>query len=124
MKTVAATVASSVDYELYDAYIFRDENVITSQKNGYRYDILADGEMAGIGTEYARVYADGQSADLVTGDAGNDRSSTGSGSASLACGNENHIGTGKGLAEQVDVRDGTLVWLGRQPIRFRIPSEK
>ena len=63
MKTVAATVATSVDYELYDAYIFRDENVITSQKNGYRYDILADGEMAGIGTEYARVYADGQSTD-------------------------------------------------------------
>ncbi|MBQ8389114.1 MAG: hypothetical protein IJX46_09335 [Clostridia bacterium] len=61
METVAATVTASVNYELYDAYIFRDENVITSGNTGYRYDILADGEMAGIGTEYARVYTDGQS---------------------------------------------------------------
>ena len=40
------------------------------------------------------------------------------------CGDGHKIGTGEGLAEQVDVRDGTLVWLGQQPIRFRIPSEK
>ena len=61
MTTVAATVASSYEYALHDAYIFRDENVITSVNSGYRYDLLGDGEMAGIGTECARVYTSAQS---------------------------------------------------------------
>ncbi len=60
-----AIIASETEYELYDAYIFRDENVISSRYSGYRHDLLDDGEMAGIGTEFARVYenaADGEMA--------------------------------------------------------------
>lgn len=51
-----ATVASNSTYELYDAYIFRDETIITSELSGYRLDLCDDGEMAGIGTELARVF--------------------------------------------------------------------
>ncbi len=51
-----ATIANENTYEIYDAYIFRDEQVISSRYSGYRLDLCSDGEMAGISTEYARVY--------------------------------------------------------------------
>ena len=64
LRITPATVASENVYEYYDAYIFRDEHIISSQKSGYRLDMCADGEMAGIGTEFARVYADARGADF------------------------------------------------------------
>ncbi len=64
LRIAPATVATENVYEYYDAYIFRDENVINSQNSGYRLDMCADGEMAGIGTEYARVYAEQMGADF------------------------------------------------------------
>ncbi len=60
-----AVVATDTKYEAYDAYIFRDETVISSQYSGYRLDLLSDGEMAGIGTEFAKVYEAEASSELA-----------------------------------------------------------
>lgn len=56
LNITPASIASDVEYEFYDAYIFRNETVVESEYSGYRLDIVADGDMIGIGAEFARVY--------------------------------------------------------------------
>ena len=58
LNITPATIATEELYEVADAYIFRDEHIVNTDYSGYRLDLVSDGELVGIGTEYARVYAD------------------------------------------------------------------
>lgn len=53
-----ATIATEELYEVADSYIFRDEHVVETDYSGFRLDLVSDGELVGIGTEYARIYAE------------------------------------------------------------------
>jgi hypothetical protein len=58
LNITPATIATEELYEVADAYIFRDEHIVNTDYSGYRLDLVSDGELVGIGTEYARVYAE------------------------------------------------------------------